>query len=217
MVGVLINDAGRVLIAQRTGKQHAGSWEFPGGKLEAGEARLAGLARELREELGISIESPRPLIRVTHSYSYGQVLLDVWVIRRFTGEPQGLDGQALRWCIRNELMDSALLPADKPIVAALALPERLCVADTSEYCVETFGSDARSKDGPRLRGLLCSTAMEAREAAWESADFLVLRDPLPPWELAELCGAIALPIYAAGIDLEAAWALGASGINQLGL
>jgi 8-oxo-dGTP diphosphatase len=121
MVGVLLDEAGRVLIAQRTaGKHHAGSWEFPGGKLEPGEDRVAGLARELCEELGISIESPRPLIEVGHDYPFGQVLLDVWLVCRFSGKPEGLDGQALRWCPIRELMTAGLLPADKPIVDALS-------------------------------------------------------------------------------------------------
>jgi 8-oxo-dGTP diphosphatase len=120
MVGVLLDDAGRVLIAQRTAdKHHSGRWEFPGGKLEPGEDRVTGLARELREELGISIESPQPLIRLTHDYPFGQVLLDVWVVRRYSGRPEGLDGQALRWCPRHELKDADLLPADQPIVDAI--------------------------------------------------------------------------------------------------
>lgn len=94
----------RVLIAQRPlGKHLAGGWEFLGGKLEAGETRLEGFARELREEIGITIAKPRPLIRLRHTYPYGEVLLDIWVVRRFSGEPQGLDGQQLRWCSQDEL------------------------------------------------------------------------------------------------------------------
>jgi 8-oxo-dGTP diphosphatase len=122
MVGVVIDESGRALIAQRpAGKRHAGSWEFPGGKLEPGEDRLTGLARELREELGISIQSPTPLIQVTHDYSYGQVLLDVWVVHNFTGIPRALDGQTLRWCRLDELECAGLLPADMPILAELLL------------------------------------------------------------------------------------------------
>ncbi len=69
VAGALLDEKGRVLIAQRPpGKHLAGGWEFPGGKLEPGEDRRAGLARELREELGIAIATPRPLIRVRHSY-----------------------------------------------------------------------------------------------------------------------------------------------------
>src|SRR5258708_5018304 len=125
VAAAVIDATGRVLIAQRPAGTHlAGGWEFPGGKLEPGEARLAGLARELREELGITIATPRPLIRVRHAYPSREVLLDIWVVTRYSGEPQGLDGQALRWCTQDELAVTALLPADKPIVAALRFPER---------------------------------------------------------------------------------------------
>jgi len=92
VAAAVIDLRGRVLIAQRpAGKHLAGGWEFPGGKLEPGEDRRLGLARELREELGISIATPRPLIRVRHSYDYGDVLIDMWVVRRYSGEPRGLD------------------------------------------------------------------------------------------------------------------------------
>jgi 8-oxo-dGTP diphosphatase len=121
VAAAVIDAAGRVLIAQRPlGKHLAGGWEFPGGKLEPGEDRSAGLARELREELGITLTgAPRPLIRVRHAYGYGEVLIDMWVVRQYSGEPRGLDGQALRWCTPEELESVELLPADAPIVAAL--------------------------------------------------------------------------------------------------
>ncbi len=129
-----------MLIAQRpTGKHLAGGWEFPGGKLEPGEDRRAGLARELREELGITlIAPPRPLIRVRHTYDFGDVLIDMWVVKRYSGEPSGLDGQALRWVSRDELEAVELLPADGPIVAALRLPERLIAAIDARLCAGAF-------------------------------------------------------------------------------
>ena len=217
MVGVLMDDAGRALIAQRVaGKPHAGAWEFPGGKLEAGENRIVGLARELREELGIEIESPRPLIRVVHAYSYGRVLLDVWVIRRFAGEPTGLDGQALYWCPRTQLMGFGLLPADRPIVAALSLPERLLDAVTDEYVIGLAGTALLQPDSNKLRGVLCQTVAEAHEAALERADFIVLRDRLHKSQLTTLCAEVSVPIYAAGLELKEAWRAGATGLNQLG-
>jgi len=104
VAAAVIDASERVLIAQRPpGKHLAGGWEFPGGKLEASESRRDGLARELLEEIGIAIAKPRPLIRLRHTYPYGEVLLDIWVVRRFSGEPQGLDGQQLRWCSQDEL------------------------------------------------------------------------------------------------------------------
>jgi mutator protein MutT len=216
MVGVLIDDADRVLIAQRVaGKPHAGAWEFPGGKLEQGEERLGGLARELREELGISIGLPRPLIRVSHEYPNGRVLLDVWTIRRFSGEPRGLDGQLLRWCPRRDLKDANLLPADRPIVAVLTLPEVLIEQGTDAYAIESLGSAAKTRTSDRLAGVLCATAADAEFAAAGGADFLVMNAAMPAPDLTALCASIAVPIFAADINLETAWTLGASGVSQL--
>jgi mutator protein MutT len=147
VAAALIDDAGRVLIAQRPqGKHLEGGWEFPGGKLKSAEDRRAGLARELSEELGITIGAPRPLMRLRHTYPYGEVLLDMWVVRHYQGEPAGLDGQALRWCTRAELESVELLPADAPIVRALRLPERLMEASTPDYTVGDLGSCGK---GPR--------------------------------------------------------------------
>jgi mutator protein MutT len=198
-----------VLIAQRpAGKHLAGGWEFPGGKLEPGEERLAGLARELREELGITIGTPRPLIRVRHAYPSREVLLDIWVVARYRGEPQGLDGQALRWCTQDELATADLLPADKPIVGALRLPERLTEISSPYYAVDAASAG-------KLRGVSCSNVAEALAAASAGADFLVMRSELPNADLVSVCEAVLLPVFARNIALEVAWSLGASGINEI--
>jgi len=220
VAAAVIDATDRVLIAQRpAGKHLAGGWEFPGGKLEPGEERLAGLARELREELGITIATPRPLIRVRHAYPSREVLLDMWVVKRYSGEPQGLDGQALRWCTQDELALAELLPADKPIVAALRLPERLTQISAPYYGVtqlsslghSAFGADANNQ----LRGVFCASASEAVAAAGTGVGFLVLREALSPNELAALCQLVSVPVFARGIGLEQAWALGASGLNDI--
>jgi mutator protein MutT len=209
VAAAVIDATGRVLIAQRpAGKHLAGGWEFPGGKLERGEERLAGLARELREELGITIATPRPLIRVRHAYPSREVLLDIWVVKRYRGEPQGFDGQALRWCTQDELATAELLPADKPIVAALRLPERLTQMSSSFYAV---GAASAGK----LQGVNCSNALEALAAARAGADFLVMRGELPDAQLVSLCEAVPLPVFVRSIPLEVAWTLGASGINEI--
>ena len=89
---------GSILIARRADTQHQGGlWEFPGGKVEAGESVEAALARELKEELGITVEVARPLIKVQHDYPDKQVLLDVWEVSAFSGEPHGVEGQPLAW------------------------------------------------------------------------------------------------------------------------
>jgi mutator protein MutT len=213
VAAAVIDAEGRVLIAQRPpGKHLAGGWEFPGGKLRPSEDRRAGLARELREEIGIEIGTPRPLLRLRHSYPFGEVLLDVWVVRHYLGEAHALDGQALRWCTQSELESTELLPADAPIVAALRLPERLRQASTTHYTV----ADApdRTRDG-RLRGVYCAGIAEAKAAVAEGADFLVMHGAAAGGEISALCAAVAVPVYVRGLALNDAWALGASGIDEI--
>ncbi len=215
MVAAAVTDAaGRILIAQRPpGKHLAGGWEFPGGKLEAGEDRRSGLARELREELGIGISTPRPLIRVRHAYDFGDVLIDMWVVKRYSGRPAGLDRQALRWVSQEELEAVELLPADGPIVAALRLPERLAEASTAFYALgELGGPDA----GGRLHGVWCEGMADALAGSDAGADFLVLRNELPHAELRSLCELVAVPVYVRGLGMEEAWELGASGVAEIG-
>lgn len=124
VAGVLDNAAGEILVAQRpAGKHLEGQWEFPGGKLAGGEDRRTGLARELEEELGLALESARPLIRYVHHYPELEVDLDVWLVTAWRGEPHGREGQAVRWIAPDALLHSGLVPADAPIVAALRLPD----------------------------------------------------------------------------------------------
>ncbi len=120
VAGVIGNAAGEVLIAQRTaGRELAGAWEFPGGKLVAGEGALEALRRELREELGIEVIDAAPLIDYRHHYPARIVRLDVWRVLRYTGVPRGCEGQPLRWEAPSRLLAHGLLEADRPIVAAL--------------------------------------------------------------------------------------------------
>ena len=122
VAGVLTDPDGRVLICQRPpGKHMAGSWEFPGGKRDSGESRLDALRRELREELGLILSRARPLIRYLHVYPDRQVDLDVWCIGSYEGEARGLEGQPLDWVAPEDLPRRDLLPADRPIVAAISL------------------------------------------------------------------------------------------------
>lgn len=121
--GVLRKANGDVLIAQRpAGKIAAGKWEFPGGKIERGESAEAALRRELHEELGISVITARPLIRVAHDYSDRRVLLDTWLVSAWTGEIHGREQQAFDWVQPEHLGGHDLLAADGPIVNALVLP-----------------------------------------------------------------------------------------------
>ncbi len=120
VAGALFDAAGRVLITQRPpGKALAGRWEFPGGKLNDGEDAFAGLVRELREELGVEVHSGERLIRYSHAYPGRVVWLDVWLVSSWSGEPRGLEGQALKWVTVTGLPGEDILEADRPIIEAL--------------------------------------------------------------------------------------------------
>ena len=111
---------GRILLARRPEDKHQGGlWEFPGGKVEEGETVHAALARELQEELGICPQAARQLIQIRHDYPDKQVLLDIWKVTRFHGEPFGKEGQECRWVPLAELHNYHFPDANGPIVARL--------------------------------------------------------------------------------------------------
>ena len=123
VVAVALVDAdGRVLVSERpAGKQLAGLWEFPGGKVEPGERPEATLIRELVEELGIRVEEPclAPLTFASHAYPEFHLLMPLYVCRRWTGTPQPMEGQALKWVRPKALRDLAMPPADAPLIPFL--------------------------------------------------------------------------------------------------
>lgn len=119
-VGVILDSQGRVLITRRAPQAHQGDlWEFPGGKVEAGESLGAALTRELREELGIVIGRTTPLLEIHHDYGDKAVLLDVHTVWEYSGEARPLEAQPMAWVKANELVDYAFPAANLPIVAAL--------------------------------------------------------------------------------------------------
>lgn len=123
MVGAILDPAGRILVTKRPDHVHQGGlWEFPGGKLEAGESPEQGLARELAEELGIQVQDSRPLIRIRHDYGDRCVLLDVRAVQAYAGIPAGLEGQPLAWQHPGQMDPAAFPAADRPIISALRLP-----------------------------------------------------------------------------------------------
>lgn len=145
VAGALHDAEGRVLIAQRPrGRHMAGRWEFPGGKLEEGEDPLAGLRRELAEELGVDVREARPLIRLRHTYPERRVLLDVWQVIAYDGEPQALEAQALAWVRPDELPKHDLLEADRAIVTALRLPRVARALAPGEALQSVRGSVAQT-------------------------------------------------------------------------
>lgn len=120
---VIVDGGGRVLLARRAPHRHQGGlWEFPGGKIEPHETARAALARELYEEVGIVVESARPLIRLRHAYPGKTVLLDVWRVTAFHGEPHGREGQPVEWVAVEELTARDFPAANPPIITAARLP-----------------------------------------------------------------------------------------------
>jgi 8-oxo-dGTP diphosphatase len=118
----LVDADGRVLIAQRPeGKQLAGLWEFPGGKVEKGETPEQCLIRELGEELGIETQAAclAPLTFASHSYDDFHLLMPLYVCRRFSGIPEPREAQALKWVRPNRLRDYPMPPADAPLIPFL--------------------------------------------------------------------------------------------------
>ena len=120
VVGILIDGVGRVLVTRRAPDAHQGGlWEFPGGKVEADENLLEALARELREELGVLVETTEALMALEHDYGDKRVALDVHRVTRWTGEPRGLEGQPLAWERPEQLRDWAFPVANRAILERL--------------------------------------------------------------------------------------------------
>lgn len=118
----LIDPDGRVLLAQRPeGKSMAGLWEFPGGKVEAGETPEAALIRELEEELGIETWASclAPLTFASHSYDDFHLLMPLFACRKWGGTPQSRENQTLKWVKPSEMRDYPMPAADVPLIPIL--------------------------------------------------------------------------------------------------
>jgi 8-oxo-dGTP diphosphatase len=118
----LVDVDDRVLIAQRPeGKQLAGLWEFPGGKLEPGERPEEALIRELREELSIEVKPAclAPLTFASHAYDDFHLLMPLYICRKWEGFVQAREGQALKWVRAEALRDYPMPPADAPLIPHL--------------------------------------------------------------------------------------------------
>jgi 8-oxo-dGTP diphosphatase len=165
----IFDGAGRVLIARRPVAVHQGGlWEFPGGKLEPGETPEAALIRELDEELGIRPTRYRRLIRIPHHYPDRSVLLDVWRVDAFAGEPEGRQGQPVRWVTPDDLPQFTFPAANQPIVSAGRLPEHYVITpDCSDPAGFLAALAAVVQQGAELVQLRCPSLSdhEYRELA----------------------------------------------------
>jgi 8-oxo-dGTP diphosphatase len=118
----LVDADGRVLLAQRPeGKSMAGLWEFPGGKIEQGETPEAALIRELQEELGIDTWASclAPLSFASHAYADFHLLMPLFICRKWQGQPQSREGQALKWVRPADLRNYPMPAADLPLIPVL--------------------------------------------------------------------------------------------------
>jgi 8-oxo-dGTP diphosphatase len=184
-VAILIRADGRVLLAQRpAGKVYGGWWEFPGGKIEPGEATAHALVRELHEELGVEAEHAYPWITRVFTYPHATVRLHFFRVLAWRGEPHGREGQAFAWQDLAALTVGPVLPANGPVLKSLVLPTEYAISNASDVGEARF-----------------LTALEARLAA--GLRLVQLREKaLPRDRLAELarrvvaaagrCGAIVL-------------------------
>lgn len=127
-VAVIEDCDGAILIAKRHEHLHQGGcWEFPGGKVEYGEAIAKALDRELEEELGIHVIKAHPLIRIPYHYPDRNVLLDVWRVTQFEGDVMGVEGQVIKWVRPERLSEYTFPPANTPIINAARLPNQYLI------------------------------------------------------------------------------------------
>lgn len=157
VAAALFDERGRVLVAQRpAGKVLAGRWEFPGGKMAAGETQAAALRRELAEELGIRLGAHHHVMSVEHAYADRHVTLHFHLAEQFSGEARGLDQQALRWLPIDELGAVDILEADQPFVEALQTNHRpaTCTGrsalDGAEVSMATAANETISYHGEQI-------------------------------------------------------------------
>ncbi|MCS6786444.1 MAG: Nudix family hydrolase [Thiobacillaceae bacterium] len=165
---------GAFLMARRpAGKAYAGWWEFPGGKLEPGESPHQALVRELQEELGLTVECAHPWLTLDHDYAHARVRLNFFRVPGWRGTPRPHEGQDLAWVRADRPAVAPILPANGPILRALALPLVYGVSAASELGAEAFLArlERRLAEGLRL--------IQLREKA------------LPPAERAALAGQVA--------------------------
>lgn len=152
-VALIQNSDGQVLLSKRAANAHQGNlWEFPGGKINIGESVFDALVREIQEELGLEIKSAIPVMRIPHNYSDKRVLLDVWQVESYKGEPDGMEEQPIQWCAINDLFKLEFPEANLNIVNMLKLPSIYGITPNAIDDVDSFlpKLDAALKRGVSL-------------------------------------------------------------------
>lgn len=161
---VIVRADGCVLLAQRPpGKAYAGYWEFPGGKLERGEAPVHALFRELHEELGIDVRRASPWLVQEFVYPHAHVELNFFRVEAWDGEPVGHDGQAFAWQDPHRIDVAPLLPANTRVLAALTLPPVYAITCASDLGEAAFFERAERALGHGVR------LIQLREKAWDAS------------------------------------------------
>ncbi len=171
-VGVIQNRNGEILISRRHDNVHQGGlWEFPGGKVEPGESIWDALSRELRVELGVTVQNAIPLIKIKHNYTDLNVLLDAWRVIGYVGKPSGLEGQSIAWVMSDQLEKYPFPAANLPIISASRLPNYYAILedDRGDPIVlrDRFARlIERGVDLIRVRAKSLSASKYAELAAW---------------------------------------------------
>jgi 8-oxo-dGTP diphosphatase len=153
VAAAVIERPGEFLLAQRPeGKPYPGYWEFPGGKVEAGEDPRAALVREPREELGIEVTDATPWITRVYAYTHATVRLHFWRVTAWRGEPRPLEDQAIKWQRPGATDVSPMLPANAPVLSALALPAVMVVSNAAADGIDNWITElaARALAEPML-------------------------------------------------------------------
>ena len=169
---VILRPDGSFLLGRRpSGSFYPGYWEFPGGKVEANETPREALLRELQEELGIAVDAAYPWITREFSYEHAEVRLHFFRVLRWSGELQELQHDALAWQRADAVTVSPLLPANAPVLAALALPDFYAISHAGEIGVDRqLEALTRALDhGLRLVQLREAGLATAQRAAWVHA------------------------------------------------
>lgn len=168
VAAVIYDDQNQVFLSRRPSYvDQGGLWEFPGGKLNAHETSLEALKRELNEELGIQIDRAQPLIKVMHEYEDKHILLDVWEVRHYDGEPYGREGQVVRWVPEEKLARYHFPSANGAVIKAAMLPHLYMVTQDEsdeEAFLTTFKASLAQFNPPMVRLRAPGLSADAYEA-----------------------------------------------------